>query len=215
VRVIVADDDPLVRRVLRDALERAGFVVMATTATGRETADAVGRHQPDLLVLDLVMPDGDGIDVIRWVRRTGDEIPIVVLTASNDDEAAILALRAGAMGYHSKDVALGDLPRALHAVIAGEAAISRSLGRMLIDRLRAMPNGQVGTRPVRSALSPREWEVLDLLCENNSTDEIATSLVLSIETVRSHIKSILRKLGVSSREEAVAMAHRLRTATLE
>jgi DNA-binding NarL/FixJ family response regulator len=215
LKVLIADDDPLVRRVLRDTLEKNGVTVIAETGTGRETTELVLHYQPDLLVLDLLMPDGDGIDVIRRVRSAGDQIPIVVLTASEDEEAAMLALRAGAVGFLSKDLALSDLPRTLRKVLEGEAAISRRLGRALIERLRTLPDGQIGVRPVRSALTPREWEVLDLLCAGRSTDDIASNLVLSIETVRSHVKSILRKMGVGSRAEAVAMAPRMRTPTLD
>jgi DNA-binding NarL/FixJ family response regulator len=214
-KVLIADDDPLVRRILRDALEGDGFCVVAEAGTGREAAELVVHYQPDLLVLDLVMPDGDGIDVIRRVRAVGTETPIVVLTASADDEAALQALRAGAVGFLGKEVALTDLSRALHAALNGEAAISRKLGRALVDRLRTLPDGQIGIRPVRSRLTPREWEVLDLLCANRSTHEIAATLVLSIETVRSHVKSILRKMGVKNRAEAVAMAPAIRTPTFE
>ena len=210
-RVVVADDDPLVRRVLRDALERDGIVVVAETSTGSETTATVVDLRPDLLVLDLMMPEGDGIDVIKALRGAGEPLPIVVLTSSRNEEAAILALRTGAVGFLNKDVALDDLSRTLRATLQGEAAISRRLGRLLIERLRASPEGRLGTRPVRSPLTPREWEVLDLLCLDQSTDDIAETLVLSVETVRSHIKSVLRKMGVSSRAEAVATAPQLRT----
>src|SRR4051794_35270312 len=98
-RVLIADDDPLVRHVLRTTLESAGFEVVAEAATGRETVERVLERQPDLLVLDLVMSDGDGIDVIRRLRRSGVDTPIVVLTAGADDEQALLALSAGAVGF--------------------------------------------------------------------------------------------------------------------
>jgi NarL family two-component system response regulator LiaR len=211
VSVLLADDDPLVRRVLRHTLERESFTIVAEAGTGREALEAVRQGAaPDMILLDLVMPDGSGLDVIRSLREAGDDVPVVVLTASYDDDAAIGALCAGAIGFLSKDVDLADLPRTLHAVARGEAAISRRLGRALIHRLRASPEGRIGTRPVRSPLTPREWEVLDLLCAKTETDQIAARLVLSIETVRSHIKSILRKLNVSSRAEAIALAPQLR-----
>jgi DNA-binding NarL/FixJ family response regulator len=103
-----------------------------------------------------------------------------------------------------------SIPRALHGAKAGEAAISRVLSMKLVERLRIVPEAGIGVRPVRSILTPREWEVLDFLCAGQSTEEIADSLVLSVETIRSHIKNILRKLGVRSREEAIAVANNLR-----
>ena len=210
LRVVVADDDPLARRVLRDALERGGISVIAQPATGREAVELTLHYGPDLLLTDWQMPDGDGLEVIRRVRRAGAGVPIVVLSSSADEEAALAALYAGAVGFLTKDVALGGLPRTLRAVAGGESAISRRLDRCLIDRLRASSAGCLGVRPVRSPLTSREWEVLDLLCASCATDDIALRLTLSAETVRSHVKSILRKLGVASRSEAVALAPQLR-----
>ena len=103
------------------------------------------------------------------------------------------------------------LPRAVQGAAAGEAAISRKLGMRLIEQLRRAPEGRGGLRPVKSPLTPREWEVVDLLAETKTTDEIAELLVLSSETVRSHVKNILRKLDARSREEAVAAAQRMRS----
>jgi DNA-binding NarL/FixJ family response regulator len=133
-----------------------------------------------------------------------------MLTRSEDDELGLLGLRAGAVGYLTKDMSVDAIPRALRGAHAGEAAISRVLSMKLVERLRMVPESGVGVRPVRSPLTPREWEVLDLLCADRSTDDIADTLVLSVETVRSHIKNLLRKLGVRSREEAVALATNLR-----
>ena len=211
LRVLIADDDPLVRRILRDLLQDAGFAVVGVAATGREAVELALHYEPDLLVVDLGMTEGDGIDVIRRVRA-GSDAPIeaVVLTSRDDDAAALEALRAGAVGYLLKDTALDGLPAALRAAARGEAAISRRLSRCLIEHLRGMPQGQAGLRPVRSPLTSREWEVLDQLCEGASTEEIADSLVLATETVRSHIKSVLRKLGVRTRAEAVSAAARIR-----
>ena len=122
----------------------------------------------------------------------------------------MLGLRAGATGFLSKEVDIDILPRALTGALDGEAVISRKLSRQLVDQIRRMPEGTTGMRPVKSPLTPREWEVVDQLCEEKSTAEIADALVLSTETVRSHVKSILRKLNVSSREEAVAAAQAMR-----
>jgi DNA-binding NarL/FixJ family response regulator len=121
-----------------------------------------------------------------------------------------VGLRAGAGGYLSKDVEVDMLPQALEGAVRGEAAISRRLSMRLIEQLRRLPEATSGMRPVRSPLTAREWEVVDLLYEGKSTDEIADALVLSTETVRSHIKNLMRKLGATTRAEAVELAHRAR-----
>jgi DNA-binding NarL/FixJ family response regulator len=209
-RIVIADEDPLVRMVLRTTLEREGFVVVAECATARGAVDETLACRADLLVLDWFLPDGDAVEVIRKVGAAEPHIPVVVLTASHDEKAPLRALLAGAAGFLTKDVAMSGFGRTLRAVLEGEAGISRRLGGMVLERLRAIPENRIGTRPVRSPLTAREWEVLDLLCESRSTEEIAATLVLSVETVRSHVKHILRKLGASSRAEVVAQAPQLR-----
>jgi len=211
LKVVVADDDPLVRSVLRDVLQADGITVIAEAANGRDALDLTLHYRPDVLVIDLIMPEGGAVETMQRMAGLRD-LPtvVVVLSMTDDDGAAIQALRSGAAGFLSKDVDLRVLPRALRAAAAGEIAISRRLVGVLLEHFRSAPAGEVGLRPVRSPLSSREWEVLDLLCDHHTTDEIAGRLVLSTETVRSHIKSILRKTGTNSREQAVARAAELR-----
>jgi two-component system, NarL family, response regulator LiaR len=123
-----------------------------------------------------------------------------------------VGLRAGACGFLSKDLDVEVLPNALAGAVGGEAVISRQLSMQLIEQFRRAPEATTGMRPVKSPLTAREWEVVDLLCEGRSTDEIADTLVLSNETVRSHVKNLMRKLGARSRAEAVALAQRMRGA---
>ena len=210
LRVIVADDDPLARRVVRDALEAAGIVVIAEAANGREAIELSLYYKPDIVLMDLVMPDGDGIQATRRILAREPDLEVVILTSSDDDDIGIVGLRAGASGFLNKRAGLDALPRALRSAAAGEAVVSRRLTMRLVDSMRRTRADGAGIRPVRSRLTPREWEVLDLLCAGRSTDEIAGTLVLSSETVRSHIKNLLRKLGVRSRGEAIAEARRLR-----
>jgi DNA-binding NarL/FixJ family response regulator len=183
LRVIVADDDPLARRVVRDALEAGGIVVIAEAATGREAVELSLYYKPDVVLMDLVMPDGDGIQATRRILAREPATEVVILTSSDDDDVGLVGLRAGASGF---------------------------LTMRRVDSMRRTRPDGAGIRPVRSRLTPREWEVLDLLCAGQSTDEIADTLVLSAETVRSHIKNLLRKLGVSSRQAAVEEARRMR-----
>jgi DNA-binding NarL/FixJ family response regulator len=135
---------------------------------------------------------------------------VLVLTPAADEDLALRALQAGAAGCLAKDIDLDALPRALEAMRRGEPAISRRLATALIERYRALPSDGSGLRPVRSQLTDREWEVLDLIAGGATPVEISDELVLSYETVRSHLKSVYRKLDVSSREQAAQAARRLR-----
>jgi DNA-binding NarL/FixJ family response regulator len=210
LRTIVADDDPLVRRLIRDTLQRADVTVIAEASTGREAVELALFYRPDVVLMDFMMPEMDGIEATRRIYAHDPAIRVVVLTGAGDDELGLRGLRAGAAGYLSKEVELDALPRALRGVLDGEAAISRQLAMQLVERYRTAPTGGVGLRPVRSRLTDREWEVLDLLSTGATTDAIARQLVLSTETVRSHLKNLYRKLEVNSREEAVEAATRLR-----
>jgi DNA-binding NarL/FixJ family response regulator len=211
LRVIIADDDPLARRVVRDALQAAGLVVIAEASDGREALELARHYRPDVVLMDVVMPEMDGISATRRLTEDAPEIKVVMLTISDDEDLWLLGLRAGAKGFLKKDALdIESLPRILRAVKCGEAAISRHLTARLIDHVRQSPAPGLGVRPVKSTLTTREWEVLDLLCAGRSTEEIAGEFVLSEETVRSHIKNVMRKLGVRSRGEAVVVAMRMR-----
>jgi NarL family two-component system response regulator LiaR len=211
LRTIIADDDPLVRRLIRDTLQRADVTVIAEASTGREAVELALFYRPDVVVMDYMMPEMDGIEATRRIFEHDPSIRVVMLTGAGDDELGLRGLRAGAAGYLSKEVELDALPRALRGALEGEAAISRQLAMKLVERYRAAPTGGAGLRPVRSRLTDREWEVLDLLSTGATTDQIAKQLVLSSETVRSHLKNLYRKLEVNSREEAVRAASRLRS----
>ena len=210
LRVIVVDDDPLARRVVRDTLQDAGITVIAEAGDGREGAELALYYRPDVVVMDLVMPGTDGLHATRRILEEHPECRIVVLSSTDDDDLGILSLRAGAVGFMSKTIGLEALPRALHAAHDGEPIISRRLTMKLVDGFRRIREDGSGLRPVRSPLSSREWEVLDHMCKGRTTDEIADELVVSVETVRSHVKSVLRKLNVRSRQEAVEATRRLR-----
>ncbi len=210
-RVVICDDDPLVRQIVREALQEAGIVVIAEACDGREALELTRHYRPDVVLMDVAMPGMDGIEATRRITADVPDTRVVMLTGSNDDELALAGLRAGAVGLLSKETPVDTIARALRRASAGEAVISPRLSMKLIERLRLVPEAGIGLRPVRSALTSREWEILDLLCCGAPTEQIAEALVLSVETVRSHIKNLLRKLGVSSREEAVALAADLRS----
>jgi NarL family two-component system response regulator LiaR len=210
LRVIIADDDPMARRVVRDGLQAAGIVVVAEAANGREAIELTAHYQPDILLMDVVMPGIDGVAATRQVVAAAPLTKVIVLTAYDDDDLGLLALRAGAAGFLSKGIEIDRLPAALTSAVTDEAVVSPRLTMRLVEHLRRVREDTSGMRPVVSPLTDREWEVLDLLCLGNSTEDVADALVLSTETVRSHIKNLLRKLGVSSRTEAIAMAQSIR-----
>jgi DNA-binding NarL/FixJ family response regulator len=215
LRVIVVDDDPLARRMLRDVLQSAGITVIAEAGSGREAVELTAYYRPDVVVMDLIMPGMDGLEATTEITRATPGVRVVILTSSDDDEVGLMTLRAGAAGFLCKSVGIDSLPRALHRAREGEAVVTRKLTMRLIQDLRMVRPDSAGLRPIRSALTSREWEVLDLLCQELTTDEIADRLVVSVETVRSHVKNVLRKLDVRSRREAVAMASRLRAGMLQ
>lgn len=211
LRVLVVDDDPLVRRALRDALaQQRGFLVAGEAEDGGEAISMALERRPDVVLMDVDLPVVDGVTATLRIRRQAPTVQVVMLSTIVDDELGLLGLRAGASGFLSKELSVDALARSLRGVTRGEAAISRALALKLIERLRRTPERASGMRPVQSSLTSREWQVLDLMCAGASTEGIADELVLSIETVRSHIKHILAKLGAHSRAEAVEAAARLR-----
>jgi DNA-binding NarL/FixJ family response regulator len=214
IRVVLADGDPLARRSIRDALQQDGLVIVAEATTGRETIELVTFYRPDAVVMDAGLPETDTIEVTRIIHDRHPGMSILVVSTTADDELGLRVLRAGAGGYLSKEVQPDVLPRVLRGAIEGEAAISRRLAMSLVESYRRAPRWGSGFRPVRSELTDREWEVLDLLSAGAATDQIARTLVLSTETVRSHLKNLYRKLGVRSRDQAIEEARRLRELAL-
>ena len=210
IRIVIADGDPLVRRMLRETLSEEGMTVVAEATNGAETVELTTFYRPDVVVVDEQLPDAGGLDTARQIHTTAPDARVVLVTAAPDDMLGLRALRAGACGYISKDFEPGVLPRVLRGVVFGEAAISRRLAMRLVEADRRSPRVGAGLRPVRSPLTDREWEVLDLLASGARTEEIAQTLVLSTETVRSHLKNLYRKLAVRSRQEATEAAQRLR-----
>jgi NarL family two-component system response regulator LiaR len=213
ILVMIADDDPLARGVLRRALADEAIEVVAETASALEATQLAKTHHPDLILMDPALGPQDGVAAIRSVLSANPGGRILVLANESDPQLAMNCLRAGASGYITRDIDPAVLPRLVRAVMAGEAAVSRELTMSIVEHLRELPDNNVGVRPVKSPLTPREWEVLDLLCLNHSTDEIAQELFVTGETARSHVKNILRKLGARSRAEAVQAAAGLRRAS--
>jgi DNA-binding NarL/FixJ family response regulator len=207
VRLVLADDHAPTRADLRATLEAdGGFRVAAEASDAAGAIAAALRHRPDLCLLDLNMPGG-GLDACWEIVSRLPETKVVMLTVSAESEALFRALRSGAAGYLLKDIDPRRLPHALRDVIAGQPAIPRALVSRMMDEFRSGdPRRRAIASPeeLRSRLTSREWQVLELMAEGRSTGEIAERLTISQSAVRAHITAVVRKLGASDREDAIA-----------
>jgi DNA-binding NarL/FixJ family response regulator len=210
-RAVVADDDPFARRTICQVLQEAGIEVLAEAANGAQAIELARSHRPDLVLLDVEMPEVDGIAATRRIVAERPEQLVILISGRDDDDLAVLGLRVGAKGYLSKHIALDAFKRAILGAFEGEAAVSRTLMRRVIEQLALVPQVGAGFRPIHSPLTRREWEVLDLICDGKSTEEMARAFVVSEETIRSHVKRILSKLGVNSRQQAAASVRQMRS----
>ena len=217
VTVVLADPDPLARRSIIEVLDQSDDIkVVGAATTAEDVVELVAGQRPDVLLTEVTLGDVDVVALMKRLREESDHLTRVVLFSSAlDDDHAVDALRAGAAGALAKDVPLEAVARAIHGVASGEAALSRQLTMRLIDRVRRAPTSYAGMRPLHSPLTGREWEIVDLVTTGASTQEIAETLVLTEATVYTHVKNILRKLGVRSRAEAVEAADRLRRQALD
>ncbi len=203
-RILLVDDHPLTRDALAALLAQHGFDVVGQAADGAEALVLAQQLQPDLVLLDLSMPGLDGLTALPRIRSAAPACEVVVLTASGTEDNLLAAIRGGAAGYLLKSEPPERIVSFLRGVANGEAALSGAVARRLLDQVRL--GGHLGggvPDPIAKTLSAREVEVLLLLDEHHSTDDIAARLYISEHTVRSHVKSMLRKLGVSSRREAL------------
>jgi DNA-binding NarL/FixJ family response regulator len=208
--VVVVDDDPFARRAMGDALRKAGIAVVGEAADGAQAIELARAHRPDLVLMDIRMPGMDGIAATQRIVRERPDQVIVLVSGTGDEDLALMGIRVGAAGFIGKDVELEALPQAVIGAVQGEPVVPLTITRRLIEEFRLAPVAGNGFRPVHSTLTKREWEVLDLICQGQTTEEIAGVFVVSIETVRSHVKRILHKLGVNSRAEAVDAVRRIR-----
>jgi len=208
--VLIADDHAATRAGVRGALERGGFVVCAEVASGPEAVEAALRTRPDACLLDVHMPGGDGIEAAAEIARRLPGTAIAMLTVSGDEEDLFAAIQAGAAGYLLKDVDPERLPHALAGVLAGEAAIPRPLVGRIVAELGERRRRRVPLAHGGAELTPREWEILELLHGGASTAQVAGRLGVSEITVRRHVSSVLRKLRVKDRRGAFALLDGLR-----
>lgn len=205
IRVLIADDHVIVRRGIQALLAtEPGIDVVAEAPTGAAAVVATAQHRPDVILMDLMMPEMDGIEAIRQIMADQPEAHILVLTSFTTDDKIFPALKAGALGYLLKDAAPDELILAIRQVHRGEASLHPTIARQVLREL----SRPAAPPPSLEPLSERELEVLRALARGQSNHEIADQLSIGEATVRSHISNILSKLHLASRTQAAIYALR-------
>lgn len=207
-RVLVVDDVELFRTGLAAALAREGFEVAGEASDAEAAVSGAEEFQPDLVVLDILMPGLSGLDVVEKIRAVSPQTRVVMLTGSESEEDLLECIRAGARGYLVKDGSFGDLARSLHDVAAGGAAISPRMAGKLLDVISQLLRHRDFTAPRQPTLTGREIEVLQHVARGMTSKTIGHVLFISENTVKNHVRNILDKLGLHSRNEAVLYAIR-------
>jgi len=207
-RVVIADDQMLVRSGFRLILSSAGIHVVAEAADGREAVAAALKHRPDVMLMDIRMPEMDGLEATRRIlaSRSGEDMRIIILTTFDLDQYVYAALSCGASGFLLKDVSPEHLIAAVRLVRSGDALLAPSITRRLVERF-AGHQSPAEVRADLSALTPRELEVLGLIARGLSNAELAAELTLSEATVKTHVARILAKLQLRDRVQAVVLAY--------
>ncbi len=206
VRVLLIDDHALVRKGLEQLLESRGIEVVAAVGTGSEGIACAQELAPDIVLLDIKMPDMNGLETLLQLRAQGIEVPVLMLTMSRDEADLQAALRGGAQGYLLKDMDPEDLVPALQDAMKGNNVVAKELIGSLTRIVQGQPKKDLRPGTLLSDLTPREQEILRHLAEGQSNKGIARVLDITDGTVKLHVKSILRKLGVRSRVEAAVIA---------
>jgi two-component system nitrate/nitrite response regulator NarL len=206
ISVLLIDDHALFRIGLEALLDRRGIDVIASVGDGQEGMKLAKEENPDVILLDMRMPNINGSQILLKLREDGVETPIAMLTTSNEEQDLINSLRNGAQGYLLKDMEPDDLVSALEEIVSGKTIVAPELAPVLAKVVQQGDQEATEEQTPFSDLTPREHEILCLLAEGLSNKVIAKNLGISDGTVKLHVKSILRKLGIHSRVEAAVMA---------
>jgi DNA-binding NarL/FixJ family response regulator len=208
MRVVVVDDQTVVREGLVTSLETMqGVEVVGSASDGEEAVELVAAVSPEVVLMDLRMPRMDGVEATRRIRADHPETQVVVLTTYADDESIVGALRAGAIGYLTKDAGRDHIRRALEAAASGQAVLDPEVQTRLVE-VATLPTTGVGSGPLPDGLTEREAEVLRLIAAGRSNAEIGRELFVSEATVKTHVNRIFAKTGSRDRPQAIAYAHR-------
>ncbi len=207
IRLVIADDQGMMRAGLRLLIEdESDLTVVAEAVDGREAVEMIGRHEPDVALVDIRMPELDGIAVTRRLVAESTRTRILVLTTFDLDEYVFAALQAGASGFLLKDAPADELLGAIRVLAAGDALLAPAVTRRVIERFAALPE-PAPIPPSLEGLSSRELEVLELVASGLTNAEIADRLVISHATVKTHVSNVLAKLGLRDRVHAVVAAY--------
>jgi DNA-binding NarL/FixJ family response regulator len=211
IRVLLVDDDALVRAGLSMMLDGvAGLVIVGEAGDGDQVPAAVAKHRPDVVLMDLRMPRVNGITATMRLRGVSSSAPppeVIVLTTFDADENVLSALRAGASGFLLKDAPPAEIADAIRRVAAGDPILSPAVTRRLMHRAVAQENTRERASQQLAALSPRELDVVRAIAEGGSNAEIASSLLMSVPTVKAHVTHILTKAGLANRTQIALLAH--------
>jgi DNA-binding NarL/FixJ family response regulator len=207
-RVLIADDDDLVRAGLVEVLSNDPTIeIVGQAETGREAIERARRLAPDVVLMDVRMPDLDGITATRELTRAASRARVLILTTFEQDDYVFGALRAGASGFLLKRARPEELIAGVHTIAAGDSLLSPSVARRVIHRVAQQPTPELADQAKLDELTPREREVLELIARGLSNREIATELVVEEATIRSHVRRILMKLELRDRVQIVIFAY--------
>jgi len=214
-KIILADDHPLLLKSLRDLLVKEGdFEIIAEAGNGEEAVRLAIEMQPDIVIMDISMPNMDGLEATRQIKERCPNIAVLVLTVHTDDDSILDILQAGAAGYLVKSVYSDEVIHSVHAVLGGEMVLSPSIGQRLLKHAARYPLKHVSLG-TGEKLSTRELEILKLTARGMSNKDIASALGINIRTVKAHLSEIFSKMGVASRTEAVIVGLRTNILSLD
>ena len=209
LRLLVVDDHEIVRQGLVALLDRRpGFEVVAQAGSVAESIDQARLYRPDIVVMDVRLPDGSGVEACRAIRAELPATRVIMLTSFPDDEAVLSAIVAGASGYLLKQIRARDLVAALEAVGRGESLLDPAVTERVLERVRRIAAGDTGDE--LSVLTPQERKILMLVAEGKTNKEIASDVFLSDKTVKNYVSSILSKLNLERRAQAAAFVAKQR-----
>ncbi len=215
LRLLLADDHPLIREGLKASLLDQGFTVVAEAEDGKAAVNLTLEHRPDVVVMDIGLPELDGLEAIRRIVRARPTAKVMVLTAHDDENMRKAAKDAGAMAYVTKSASTKEISDAVRALARGESLLGKPDKPRYTNRVSQLDNYFSSNQPNDPILTKREQEVLQLFANGKSTVEVARTLTISQKTVKNHLTSIYQKLNVRDRTEAVLLAVRMGIIKLE